>query len=87
MPMKKVKLYTKEYCPYCVRAKTLLNSKNVEFEEINIEGQTSLSEGLFQKTGFRTVPQIFIGEECIGGYSQLAQLEQSGELDQKLKET
>lgn len=82
--MKPVKLYVKDWCPFCVRAKALLNSKSVPFEEISIEGNAEMAEDLFNKTGFRTVPQIFIGEECIGGYTELAGLEQDGQLDAKL---
>lgn len=83
--MKAVKIYVKEWCPFCVRAKALLTHKNISFEEISIEGNQELTEKLFSETGFRTVPQIFIGEECVGGYSELAALEQAGELDAKLQ--
>lgn len=76
-----MRVYTKNYCPYCVRAKALLTQKKVSFQEINIENNTSLAEELFAKTGFRTVPQIFIGEECIGGFDQLNELEADGQLD------
>lgn len=84
--MKKVIVYSKDYCPYCTRAKALLQQKSVAFEEINIEGKTEVAEKLFAQTGFRTVPQIFIGDECIGGFTDLAELEQKGLLDEKLKD-
>lgn len=84
--MKSVKVYTKDYCPYCTKAKALLSKKKIKFEEINIEGQTDMAEKLFQQTGFRTVPQIFIAEECIGGCDQLYELESMGKLDKLLAE-
>jgi glutaredoxin 3 len=83
--MKKIRLYSKDWCPYCVRAKALLAHKGLDFEEINLESKEHEAEALFAQTGFRTVPQIFIGDQCIGGFSELAQLEQSGELDQLLE--
>lgn len=83
--MKKVRIYTKNYCPYCVKAKALLTKKNVVFEEINIEGQEDLAQKLFSQTGFRTVPQIFIGDDCIGGCDNLYDLESAQKLDALLK--
>lgn len=83
--MKQVKVYTTDYCPYCMRAKKLLSSKNIPFEEINLEGKHDELMALKDKTGMRTVPQIFIGEELIGGYTELAALEESGELDSKIQ--
>ena len=78
--MKPVKVYTKSNCPYCVRAKTLLTQKEIPFEEISIEGKPELAEKLFSETGFRTVPQIFIGDDCIGGFDDLYDLEREGKL-------
>lgn len=83
--MKPIKVYSKDYCPFCVRAKRLLETHGLEFEEINLENDSQSAEQLFARTGFRTVPQIFIGEECIGGYDELAALVQAGELEAKLK--
>jgi glutaredoxin 3 len=83
--LKPVKIYTKNRCPYCVKAKNLLTQKKVNFEEINIENEDpDFAEKLFAQTGFRTVPQIFIGTECIGGCDDLYDLESSGELDERL---
>jgi len=82
--MKAVKIYTKDYCPYCQRAKAFLKQKSVNFEEQNIEGDTATAEKLFSKTGFRTVPQIFIEDECIGGYDNMMELERQGVLNEKL---
>lgn len=82
--MKTVKVYTKTYCPYCVRAKNLLNQKKIPFEEINIENDPDLTQKLFAQTGFKTVPQIFIGDLCIGGSDDLHALEKEGKLDAML---
>ncbi len=79
--MNKFKLYTTGYCPYCVRAKDLLKSKNIEFEEINLDGKDDERQALVKKTGMRTVPQIFMNEELIGGYTELAEWNKAGKLD------
>lgn len=79
-----VKLYTWNNCPYCVRAKSLLTSKGVSFEEINLDGKDAEFQALKERTGWKTVPQIFIGEKMIGGYTDLAALDASGELDKML---
>jgi len=83
--MKSVTIYTKNYCPYCVKAKKLLEKKGAAFKEINVEeSDPATIQALFSKTGFRTVPQIFIGDECIGGCDQLYELEADGSLNSKL---
>jgi len=82
--MKKVIIYTKNFCPFCVRAKSFFEQKKIPFTEINIEQDSHGAEKLFEKTGFRTVPQIFIGDECIGGADELFNLERAGDLDKKL---
>jgi glutaredoxin 3 len=63
----------------------LLKRKGVAFEEINLDGRDDELQALRERTGLRTVPQIFIGEEMVGGFTELAALDSSGELDQKLK--
>ncbi len=82
--MAKVTVYTTSYCPYCQRAKALLSQKGVAFTEVNLQDKPDELEALKKKTGWRTVPQIFIGEELIGGFSELLELEETGKLDQKL---
>ena len=82
--MKPVKIYTTNYCPFCQKAKALLGEKGVPFKEIRVDKEEEF-DALVEKTGWKTVPQIFIGEEMIGGFDDLSALEQSGELDQKLK--
>lgn len=79
--MPKVEVYTWTICPYCVRAKNLLKNKGVAFQEINIDGNDAEFEALKKRTGMKTVPQIFINDKLVGGYSDLAALEQEGKLD------
>jgi len=79
--MAKVVIYSKDYCPFCVRAKNLLNSKDVEFEEIMVDQDPALFAELKQKSGMMTVPQIFINDELVGGFTELAELEDNGKLD------
>ena len=83
--MAQVKVYTTAYCPFCVQAKRLLDSEKIEFEEINLEGKWDELDALKAKTGMRTVPQIFINDELIGGFQELSGLRSSGELHSKLK--
>ncbi|MGE3974192.1 MAG: glutaredoxin 3 [Bdellovibrionales bacterium] len=79
--MAKVVIYSKNYCPFCVKAKNLLQKKNVPFEEINLEDKPAELQALKDRTGLRTVPQIFINDELIGGFSELSALDSTGELD------
>ncbi len=79
----KVKVYTTDYCPYCDAAKALLEKKQIAYEEIDVSDPIKKVE-LKQRTGWRTVPQIFIEEKMIGGYQELAALEHSGELEEML---
>jgi len=81
----KVEVYSTSYCPYCMRAKALLRSKGVEFEEIDVTGDPELRAKMVELAGGRqTVPEIFINGEIIGGCDELYALEQSGELDMLL---
>ena len=82
--MAKIIIYTTETCPYCVRAKALLRFKQVAFDEIDVSRDQSLQDEVRRLSGRRTVPQIFIDGASIGGYDELRQLDQSGELDQLL---
>lgn len=77
-----ITIYTKAYCPYCVRAKALLSSKGVQFSEIKIDDQPELRPEMISKAGGRTtVPQIFINEQHIGGCDDLHALDAQGKLD------
>jgi glutaredoxin 3 len=83
--VKPVKIYTTETCPYCVRAKRLLQKKNVPYEEIDVSWDDQARMRLIQSTGRRTVPQIFIGDRHVGGSDELHALEARGELDSLLQ--
>ena len=79
-----VLMYTQALCGYCSAARKLLRSKGVEFDEIDVTMDAAKRREMMEKSGRRTVPQIFFGERHIGGYDDLAALEQSGELDNLL---
>jgi len=79
-----VLMYSKSWCPYCERAKALLRHKGVSFEEVDIETHPERREEMIQRSGRRTVPQIFIGERNVGGSDDLFGLEASGRLDRLL---
>lgn len=83
--MKTVKLYTTPSCPFCVRAKRLLQKKNIPYQEIDLSGDDEARMKLTERTGLRTVPQIFIGEQLVGGSDELYALEERGELDSLLQ--
>ena len=82
--MANVKIYSKTYCPYCDRAKALFKSKGINYEEVMLDDKDDEFAKLKQKTGLMTVPQIFIGEQLVGGYTDLAALEREGKLDPML---
>lgn len=85
--MAKVEVYTTSFCPYCIRAKALLKSKGVAFEEIDVSGDAALREKMIEMSGGRrTVPEIFINGKIIGGYDELRALEDEGALDPLLSE-
>lgn len=79
-----VVMYVSSWCPYCVRAKAILQRKGVSWQEVNIETDPSLRQHMIDTTGRRTVPQIFIGDHHVGGSDDLAAAERSGELDRLL---
>ncbi len=74
-------MYTQALCGYCSAARKLLNSKGVNFTEINVTLNTSRRREMIERSGRRTVPQIFIGDRHIGGYDDMAALDRHGELD------
>lgn len=83
--MSKVTIYTKAYCPYCVRAKALLDKKGVAYQEFRIDEQPELRPQMIEKAkGRTTVPQVFIGERHIGGCDDIVALETAGKLDSLL---
>lgn len=83
--MAKVEVYTTDYCPYCVRAKDLLKRKNIAYEEKMVATQEERIALMERAQGRRTVPQIFINDQAIGGYDDLAALDAAGKLDEMIK--
>ena len=80
-----VKVYSTTFCPYCVRAKQLLERKGVAYTEINLDKEEpEVRLELTKKTNHRTVPQIFINDQFIGGFDQLYALEKEGKLNDML---
>ena len=80
--MKKVEIYTWQYCPFCIRAKSLLNKKNIDFIEYKIDGDESAREKMSERSnGKRSLPQIFIDNNSIGGCDDLYSLEEENKLD------
>ena len=83
--MARIEVYTTPMCPYCVAAKRLLTERGIAYDEIDVAEDAALRAEIVQRSGRRTVPQIFIGEQSIGGFDELYELDQSGELDTLLK--
>ncbi len=79
-----VTIYTTHYCPFCNRAKQLLQGKGIAFREVDVTDDDKKRAEIEQKTGWMTVPMVFIGEEFIGGANELEALSASGELDRKI---
>lgn len=85
MDVAKVEVYTTTYCPFCTRAKSLLKSKGVNFEEIDVTEDAELRQKMVELSGGRrTVPEIFIDGKIVGGYDELKALDDSGTLDSML---
>ncbi len=85
--MARVVVYRTPFCGYCFRAAQLLQSKGIPFEEIDVSGDSEKRRWLLEVTRQRTVPQIFIDGEPVGGFDDLARLNRSGELDRLLAES
>lgn len=80
--MAKIVMYTTGACPYCVMAEKLLRAKGVaELEKVRVDLEPARRDEMMQRTGRRTVPQIYIGERHVGGYDDLAALDRAGQLD------
>ena len=79
--MATIQMYTTRWCGYCVRAKTLLESRGIPFEEISLDDDPGFRRRLLELTGSWTVPQILIDGRPVGGYAELWQLDRSGELE------
>lgn len=79
-----VRLYSTRFCPYCIRAKQLLDAKGVQYEDTPVDDRPDLRQKMMAESGRHTVPQIWIGERHVGGFDDLWLLEQRGELDSLL---
>lgn len=79
--MAKVVIYSSDWCPYCIRAKQLLTSKSVSFDEIRVDGKPDVRAEMTRKAGRTSVPQIWIGDTHVGGCDDLFALERAGKLD------
>lgn len=77
----KVVVYSKTYCPFCIRAKYLLNSLDVEYQVISVDGKPSLQDEMAKMAGARTVPQVFIDDKPIGGSDDLSALHRANKLE------
>jgi len=86
MASEPVVMYATSWCPYCARARELLRSKGVAFQEIDIEAQPEQRDAMIRRAGRSTVPQIFIGERHIGGSDELQELDAAGGLDPLLQQ-
>ncbi len=82
--MADIKIYTKDYCPYCVKAKALLDDLGAQYEEIDITSTPEVINELVKKSGMMTVPQIFVGEKCLGGSDDIHALHAEGKLKAEL---
>ena len=80
-----ITLYVTGWCPYCDRAKGLLTGKKLVYQEINVDDDAKFREEMVERSGRRTVPQIFIGDTHVGGCDDLFALEGSGELDRLIR--
>ncbi|HHF7344772.1 TPA: glutaredoxin 3 [Legionella feeleii] len=83
--MAEVIMYSTAYCPYCMRARQLLESKGVSYTDIRIDDEPAKRDEMIAKSGRRTVPQIFINGQPIGGCDDMYALEHQGRLDELLR--
>lgn len=81
MSQSEVVIYTKRFCPYCIKAKHLLDSLSVNYQEIPVDGKPELQDAMAEKAGGRTVPQIFIAAKPIGGCDDLHALHRANNLE------
>ncbi|MBU3674111.1 MAG: glutaredoxin family protein [Acidobacteria bacterium] len=78
--MEEIKMYSTEPCPFCSQAKALLQRRGLEFEEINLSKDPEGRAELAARTGMMTFPQVFVGDELIGGFTELQEADASGRL-------
>jgi alkyl hydroperoxide reductase subunit F len=79
-----IQMYARAWCPYCAKAKALLRAKGLEWRELDVTHNKLLQREMLERSGHRSVPQIFLDDELVGGYDALARLNASGELDRRL---
>lgn len=84
--MAKVEIYTTQFCPFCIRAKHLLDQKGIAYTEIPVDHDPALRRQMEARSGRHTVPQVFINEKSQGGCDDLYRLDQTGELTTLLME-
>ncbi len=82
--MEKLVIYTTQTCPFSRASKHLLKERNIDFEEIDVTFDLKMQDFLFQKTGYETVPLIFCGNKFVGGFCELKELDERGELKHSL---
>jgi alkyl hydroperoxide reductase subunit F len=82
--MATIEIYSKQWCPYCAKAKALLKSKGLSYRDIDITTDEARQQEMVQRSGRRTVPQLFLDGQSVGGYDDLANLNATGELDRRL---
>jgi len=85
--MAEIVIYSSNFCPFCVRAKQLIEHKGLAFKEVLIDGEPATRQKMMQLSGRHTVPQIWIGDTHVGGCDELFALERAGELDSLVKST
>ena len=85
MSARKIVIYLTGWCPYCARARALLDAKGVPVEEIDVEAVPGARSEMLSRSGRSTVPQIFIGDDHVGGCDDLVALDEAGRLDPLLK--
>ncbi|WP_120995042.1 glutaredoxin 3 [Stutzerimonas urumqiensis] len=83
--MSKVLIYTSAWCPYCIRAKDLLEKKGVAYDEVKVDGKPDVRAEMSRKAGRTSVPQIWIDEHHVGGCDDLYALDRAGRLDPLLR--
>ena len=79
--MAKVIMYSSAYCPFCHRAQALLENKQAEYDVISVDGQPQMRAQMVEKAGRTSVPQIWVGDEHVGGCDELYALERKGQLE------
>jgi len=82
----KIVMYGSEYCSYCMAARMLFKKKGIDVEEISVSDDPARFQEMQERSGNRSVPQIFVNDNAIGGFDELYSLEQSGDLDQLISQ-